>query len=364
MKEENDGEEEISEWSDKSIFEKLDLLVDYKRKLTGSFIKLLSQLDKRRSYLRLGHSSLYDYIVKHLKLTESEAFLFMITSRVYNINSFFYPLILTGEHNLSTVKSLSPYFLDKKYELNSLDQNEIVNLSKDVSWKEVEYKIEFYLKKKYSMIPENKNIFQDREGELVVRPHWNSNEKTGHDQKKVDEIRSLNQVYIPRIKLRKMWIEIGYMESQKIDKVKSYLSYLYPQGISLSELLMELVDQYIQNKENKEKEVHLLNEVSLNKLKNYQSNKRFVPKGLKLLIYKKSEYRCEYIGSRGERCLSKWRLQIDHIEPLSKGGKTEFSNLRVLCANHNIWEAKKKLGDKFMEKSIGKSIEEKSIRKQ
>ena len=37
----------------------------------------------------------------------------------------------------------------------------------------------------------------------------------------------------------------------------------------------------------------------------------------------------------GKICGSRHQLEIDHIVPLARGGKTEFQNLRVLCRFHN-----------------------------
>ena len=83
-------------------------------------------------------------------------------------------------------------------------------------------------------------------------------------------------------------------------------------------------------------------EVPVNKRKNDEivfsrsSHSRFVPIDLKRAIFQRSKGQCEYIDSKtGDRCRSKYRLNIDHIHPFALGGKTEFKNLRHLCFNHN-----------------------------
>ena len=49
---------------------------------------------------------------------------------------------------------------------------------------------------------------------------------------------------------------------------------------------------------------------------------------LRFAIYNRDHNRCVKCGSR-------YNLEIDHIIPISKGGKTEFSNLQTLCKNCN-----------------------------
>ncbi len=55
---------------------------------------------------------------------------------------------------------------------------------------------------------------------------------------------------------------------------------------------------------------------------------RYVPAQLRKEVFARDEANCQNCGSRR-------LLQIDHILPFSKGGKTELSNLRLLCRSCN-----------------------------
>lgn len=54
---------------------------------------------------------------------------------------------------------------------------------------------------------------------------------------------------------------------------------------------------------------------------------RTAGKKMRHLILKKYDYRCVECGATNKNSL----LQIDHIKPWSKGGKTILDNLQVLC---------------------------------
>ncbi len=70
---------------------------------------------------------------------------------------------------------------------------------------------------------------------------------------------------------------------------------------------------------------------------NHSSFSRFIPVGFKRFIFQRSKGQCEFVDTKtNRRCESRYRLQIDHIQPLALGGKTESANLRHLCQSHNL----------------------------
>ena len=60
--------------------------------------------------------------------------------------------------------------------------------------------------------------------------------------------------------------------------------------------------------------------------------------GLRFKILKRDNYRCQLCGATQ---LDGIKLHIDHIFPVSKGGKTEESNLQVLCDSCNMGKSAK-----------------------
>lgn len=80
-----------------------------------------------------------------------------------------------------------------------------------------------------------------------------------------------------------------------------------------------------------------------------------IPTKLQAAVWRRAEICCEMNLKNGERCRSRHRCQIDHIEPVTKGGKTELSNLRILCQKHNLEAARAALGDDFIDQCIARS---------
>jgi hypothetical protein len=60
-----------------------------------------------------------------------------------------------------------------------------------------------------------------------------------------------------------------------------------------------------------------------------QVTRIIIPEQLRNEIFERDNYKCT-------KCQSDKELQLDHIIPFSKGGKTEKSNLQTLCKTCNL----------------------------
>jgi hypothetical protein len=75
---------------------------------------------------------------------------------------------------------------------------------------------------------------------------------------------------------------------------------------------------------------------------------RHVPRAVKAAVWKRDGGQCTFIGDHGQHCPARTRLEIDHIDPVARGGGSEAANLRLLCAAHNQFEAERVYGAAFM----------------
>lgn len=84
-----------------------------------------------------------------------------------------------------------------------------------------------------------------------------------------------------------------------------------------------IVDQLSQNRNG-----YFTNEYIWNSICRVERGK--VTNKLRFAIYKRDGYRCRYCGRRTDD------LEIDHIIPIAKGGKSTYNNLQTLCHRCNI----------------------------
>ena len=80
------------------------------------------------------------------------------------------------------------------------------------------------------------------------------------------------------------------------------------------------------------------------------AGERTIPSAVRRAVHERDGGSCTFVGDDGQRCEARGTLEFDHIIPLSRGGHTTASNLRLLCRTHNQLEAARVLGAGFMER--------------
>ncbi len=69
-----------------------------------------------------------------------------------------------------------------------------------------------------------------------------------------------------------------------------------------------------------------------------------IPAEIRRAVWKRDDGRCQWKLANGESCGSRYRVQFDHIQPRGKGGETTVANLRILCQRHNLIAARMAYG--------------------
>ena len=75
---------------------------------------------------------------------------------------------------------------------------------------------------------------------------------------------------------------------------------------------------------------------------------RHIPAAVKRAVCERDGDRCTFVSDQGRRCESRTRLDLDHIEPVTRGGESTTGNLRLRCRAHNQYEAECTFGPEFM----------------
>ncbi len=76
---------------------------------------------------------------------------------------------------------------------------------------------------------------------------------------------------------------------------------------------------------------------------------RAIPAEVRREVWTRDGGRCAFIAADGRRCNSRWKLELDHIQPAALGGPSTVDNLRLVCRPHNLLHAEQTYGREHME---------------
>jgi 5-methylcytosine-specific restriction endonuclease McrA len=82
---------------------------------------------------------------------------------------------------------------------------------------------------------------------------------------------------------------------------------------------------------------------------------RHVPNHVKRAVWERDGGRCTFVSDDGKRCDSRDFIELDHLDPVARGGRATIESMRLLCRAHNQYEAERTFGVTFMEEKRRKA---------
>jgi hypothetical protein len=80
----------------------------------------------------------------------------------------------------------------------------------------------------------------------------------------------------------------------------------------------------------------------------FPARERAIPAAVRREVWARDGGRCTFVAPDGTRCGSRWKLEMDHVDPRAFHGPPTAGNLRVRCRTHNILYAEQVFGHEQM----------------
>lgn len=77
--------------------------------------------------------------------------------------------------------------------------------------------------------------------------------------------------------------------------------------------------------------------------------RRCIPAHVRHAVLKRDGGQCTFVGTTGNRCQARKRIEFDHVVPVARGGQATVENMRLRCQTHNQYEAERRFGKAFMD---------------
>ncbi len=365
---------QITSLSNLELIEALKRIVRKEHEATLELIAYLIELDSRRLYLDLGYGSLFAYLTSGLKYSEPAANRRITVARCLRKFPEVFELLKNKELSLSGICLFGRFLTQENKEtiLGQVRGKSHSEIERIISGFKPRQEIRESIKPISLVAQPGKQKFLAAHGQqelseaqsqvgplglsacglatdLENLPSTSTVSPTACNFKEISEAqRDLREEKLIQKFMLKFTVSQDCMK--QLEQVKSILSGKFPSGVSLENILNELLKFYLEKQSTKRRP----------KNPNSAPGKRiYISKALRQKILKDAGHCCSYKGPGGVKCNNTHDLEIDHINPLGKGGSNQACNLRVLCAKHNRLLAERHFGKEFVRQRIDLRISRK-----
>ncbi len=264
------------------------------------------EFERRRLYLSLGYTSLFGYLTQGLGYSENESYRRVESSRLMAGMPEIKDDIAKGRLTLTNMTEVRTA-IKAKYKstgqsVSKAERRRLVTSVLDCSKKEAQKKIA-------NAIPEIADSFQEKRRELG------------------DGSLELTVLLRPP-------------QRSRLERARDLLAHKGPMQ-NTAETIDRLSEFYLKKKDltqGFDPSIESVRQAEQQELLSKDSQSP-IPAAIRRAVFKRDQGRCQFALPFGRICGSTYRVEIDHIQARSAGGKSVLENLRCLCRAHNQWKA-------------------------
>jgi hypothetical protein len=335
--------------NDAQLLESTRRTVARGRELTAQLIAHLSEVEERRLHLHAACSSMFDYCVNRLGLSEDEACRRIDAARLARRFPTLYPLLADGSVSLSVVALLKPYLTAENHvELlqacRGLTQAKArEQLAARFPRADVPSTVRKLPEPVRPAIPESMALPLSEPAAVTPVSAVASNVTTPLPPRSPP--RPIEPLAPERYKIQ---LTASRELKNKLEQCRDLMRHANPSGDFAP--ILERALELLLDKLMRERFGAAQRACASSK----SSSGRSLDRATRRAVIAHDGLRCAWVGLDGERCNAKSWLELDHEEPLAKGGSSAAHNVRVLCQAHNRLAAELEFGRDTIQRAIAR----------
>jgi 5-methylcytosine-specific restriction endonuclease McrA len=361
----------LTDLPDHALTTRLLEIRTHERSLLVELLGLLAELDRRRTVLALGYSSLFSFCTDHLGLTKASAFRRTTAARLLARFPVVAAYLADGRVNLTTLVELRDV-LDETHATEILDraagrtEDQVKQLVAALRPQPAPPDL---LRK----LPDQRNDSSGSGPEPVP-------DSTAHQAKQLPIAASplpgapapppaqpapaparpsagpaatLLPIAPERHVLR---VTVSATFVADLGAVRQALSHKLP-GAGLEEVLHECLRITLARVQRRRR-----GSGKNTSAKTPPPGSRYVPAAVRHEVWTRDGGQCAFVGTTGRRCASRHQLELHHVDPFARGGLPTTANLTLRCRAHNRHEAEQDFGRQHIARKsaarhVGKEVE-------
>jgi hypothetical protein len=149
--------------------------------------------------------------------------------------------------------------------------------------------------------------------------------------------------------LRRLHVTVSKRFTEKLEAARDALSHSHP-GADVETILETGLDLLLERAAKRKGLVKRPRPAAVPAAAVECANPRLVPAAVRREVFLRDEGKCQWPLADGGICGSTHRVELDHIVPVGRGGRSTASQMRTLCRFHNDLAAREVYGDELMDR--------------
>ncbi|MBW7876429.1 MAG: HNH endonuclease, partial [Candidatus Cloacimonetes bacterium] len=289
------------------------------RKNEAEILDLIAQADQTKDFLMLmQYPSLFSYCVKEIGLTDAEAYNFLALYKKSKEIPALTEAIQSLAVSVSKLRHICPV-------INLENQTLWIEKAKSETNKKLideVAKVSPYTKKREVVKPAGEGM---KRLSLDVSPELMETLVRLQEVLKLDNLTQVIEVAAQETLERKDPIKKAERAEARVKKKEALEQRNEAGKTSVKDTEEFYCDSQSSVQKTKDSEAEPV----------VRQTRKALPKAIVHAVNRRDRGQCCYYGMRNNRCDSRYRVEIHHIEPISWGGKDTIENLVTLCHDHH-----------------------------
>ncbi len=344
---------DLTSLTDENLLKRTESIAGNLRIATTALLHHLSEVERRRLFAKVGCSSLFDYCVRALKMTEAQAGRRVAASRALREFPEIESKINSGSLSLSAISQAQVFFRNEtkaEMPLDNVDRRDILQQLENKTTRQAE---KFLLAR--SSRPEEFIKERIRQVSKSI-----TEIKCGVDEETMDNLARLREIWsyeIPDANHSQLIKKSSRFCREKLDpdlktvKARKDSQHAASPAPEMQRVTKtgELGGQLGSPAGEDQPAIPTSGETSEKVILKNPRPSRYIPASARDEVWRRDKAICTFVDPEsGRPCLSRYRLNIDHIVPFANGGTNTADNLRLRCFAHNQWHAMQSFGPEVL----------------
>jgi hypothetical protein len=303
---------ELQHRSDNELLSAVGKLIGTQREVTAKLVAYLAEIEERRLHLLAGFSSMFEYCVRELGLSEGEAFRRLVAARLGRRFPVVHALLATARVHLSALAVMRDFLTEENHLA-------LLEAASGKSTREVEALV----------------------AQRFPRPDMPS------------RIRRTRVEPLSETRFKVEFTASAELR-EKLELCRDLMSHANPErdlavvverGLDL--LLAKLESERLGRVKRPRKPATALRDPGEGRIQG--AKRQAIARATRRDVFERDGQRCTYVAPDGRRCGARAFLELDHAHPRALGGRNDADNLRVRCRAHNQLWAEETYGRKHLD---------------